>query len=395
MTHPPVSIVRCGTYDQAAVDAAVAESIRLVGGMGRYVQPGQRVLIKVNLLSRKKPEEAVTTHPAVVEAVVKLVQAAGGRPVIGDSPAGPYTGHRMTQMYRVTGMEEVARRTGAALNDDFGEATRSFAGGALFKSFSLTRSVLDADVVIAMPKLKTHGLTAYTGAVKILFGCIPGMGKVEYHVRLPRLEDFAGMLVDLALCVRPALTVMDAVVGMDGPGPSAGRIRPVGLIIASPDPFALDVAAVSAVGHDPGRIPTIAAAGRRGLPARIEDVNILGAPLDEVRLHDFVLPGTGGIQSVQNRLPGPLNRAIRTAISPRPVFHHDLCTGCADCFTSCPPKAIEMRKVAADGRGDQKGAARPHVDLGRCIRCFCCQELCPQKAVEVHRPWLSRGLLRT
>ncbi|MHB8947273.1 MAG: DUF362 domain-containing protein, partial [Bacillota bacterium] len=212
-----MSVVRCSTYEQEAVDRAVAESVRLVGGMERYIKPGQRVYLKVNLLTRRRPEEAVTTHPAVVEAVVRMVQAAGGIVTIGDSPGGPYTERWVGPIRRTAGLDEVAQRTGAAIDQEYVEMTRAFPEGKLVKGFVLTKAAAEADVIVAVPKLKTHGFMSFTGAVKVLFGCIPGLHKMEYHVRMPVVQDFADMLVDLALCVRPVLTVMDAVVGMDGP----------------------------------------------------------------------------------------------------------------------------------------------------------------------------------
>lgn len=380
----PVSVARCDSYEYARerVQAAVDEAVARLGGIERFVRPGQRVLLKVNLLTRRKPEDAVTTHPAVVEAVVRLVQRAGGQAVIADSPGGPYTEAGLRALYRVTGLTEVAERTGAVLNYDIGEVTLPHPTGRLVKSFPVIRPLTEADVVIAISKLKTHGLTTFTGAVKVLFGVIPGMHKAEYHVRMPVLDDFAGMLVDLAELVRPQLSIMDAVVGMDRAGPSAGRPRRIGLIFASPDPFALDVAAVSAVGGDPARVPTIAVAERRGLPSSLADIEWLGPRREEVAVRDFEFPGRGGFAAWAARANSPLGRRIVGLAQPRPLFRHERCTGCGECARNCPAKVIAL------------SGGRPRADLNGCIRCFCCQELCPQKAVEIARPWLNRLLFR-
>lgn len=380
---PIVSLVALADYgDQALVDERVREAINLCGGMAAFVRPGQRVLLKVNLLMRKRPEEAVTTHPAVVEAVVKLVQAAGGQAIIGDSPGGPFSPKQLATIYRWTGMQRVAERTGAELNYDIAEVQVTHPEGRILKGLTLGSYVTSADVVIALPKLKTHGLTLYTGAVKVLFGAVPGVHKAEYHVRMPRLDDFSDMLVDIATRVRPALTVMDAVVGMEGAGPSAGKPRAIGALLASPDPFALDVVATSLVGIEPGKVPTIEAAARRGLPAALTDLTVAGESLENMRILRFALPATVGIDFFERHLPHFLAGWVRERLRPRPVFLHVSCTGCEACYRNCPPQAIQMVNQ------------RPEVDLSKCIRCFCCQELCPQKDVVIRRPWVVQALLR-
>lgn len=378
----PVSVVRCDSYEHDRALAAVSEAVDRLGGIAQFVRPGQKVLLKVNLLTRKRPEEAVTTHPAVVEAVARLVQQAGGKVTIADSPAGQYTEPALRALYQITGLTDVAERTGAELNYDVTELTRPHPEGRVAKSFAIIKPLVDADVIIPVSKLKTHGLTTYTGAVKVLFGVIPGLHKAEYHLRMPVLDDFADMLVDIAEMVKPQLSIMDAVVGMDKAGPSAGRPRDIGLILASASPFALDVAAVAAVGGNPAAVPTIAAAGRRGLPSTLADIEWLGPRLEDVLASGFEFPARGGFARLAARATSPFGRRLVGLAQPRPVFRHVSCSGCGECARNCPAKVITMR----DGR--------PYVSLDRCIRCFCCQEVCPQKDVEIRRPWLNRTLFR-
>ncbi len=351
--------------------------------MSAFVQPGQRVLLKVNLLMKKRPEEAVTTHPSVVEATVRLVQEAGGIPVIGDSPGGPYNKNALQSIYSRTGLLEVAERTGAELNQDFGQTVRSFPEGRVAKSLVITNCVTEADVIITLSKLKTHGMMTFTGAVKNLFGVIPGLLKAEYHLKMPKIMDFAGLLVDIAQYVKPALSIMDGIVGMEGNGPSAGQPRNIGALLLSIDPFALDVVAADLIGLKPGKVPTIRVAKERGLIASLDEIDLKGDARSLWRIQDFIVPKTVSANFLDMvPLPKSVRGFLLNRVRPRPVFSHDQCKGCSDCVNNCPPKAL--------GMDDQK---RPIVDLEACIRCFCCQELCPHQAVEIFRPWLGKKIL--
>jgi uncharacterized protein (DUF362 family)/Pyruvate/2-oxoacid:ferredoxin oxidoreductase delta subunit len=378
---PKVVVKYCPEYT-ADVEGILRQGLQELGGMTAFVKPGQKVLLKVNLLMKKRPEEAVTTHPSVVEAVVHLVQEAGGIPIIGDSPGGPYTIGSLQGIYARTGLKEVAERTGALLNLDVGQTVVTHPEGKIVKSLAVTKSVTDADVVITLSKLKTHGMMTFTGAVKILFGVIPGLLKAEYHLKMPNVQDFAELLVDIATCIKPALSIMDGIVGMEGDGPSAGKPRSVGALLVSQDPFALDVIASHLIGLKPEKVPTIMAARGRGLPSRLDEVDWAGDARSLWRIQNFVLPKTSSVNFIDMvPLPKGAKNFLMNRVRPRPIFQHDLCIGCQDCFKNCPPKALVMNEQN-----------RPVVDLDACIRCFCCQELCPRQAIEIMKPRLGRTL---
>jgi uncharacterized protein (DUF362 family)/Pyruvate/2-oxoacid:ferredoxin oxidoreductase delta subunit len=366
------------------VEQHLREGLAELGGMSAFVKPGQKVLLKVNLLMKKRPEEAVTTHPSVVEAVIHLVQEAGGIPIIGDSPGGPYTVSALRSIYARTGLREVAERTGAILNEDVGQTIIQYPEGKLVKSLTVTNCVLDADVIIPLSKLKTHGMMTFTGAVKILFGVIPGLLKAEYHLKMFKVYDFADLLVDIATYVKPALSIMDGVVGMEGDGPSAGKPRNIGALILSTDPFALDVIATDLIGLKPEKVPTIMAARLRGLTSRLDELQLKGDSRSLWRIQGFVIPKAVSTNFLDM---APLPRSVKTFIlnrvRPRPIFEHATCVGCSDCVNNCPAKAITMNENQ-----------RPVVDLEGCIRCFCCQELCPHQSVKLFKPWLGRTLLK-
>ena len=380
---PQVTLLKCDRYDYDLVGQTIRKAVDTLGGIQAFVKPGQRVLIKLNLLMKKKPEEAVTTHPAVVEAVVRLVQEVGGIPIIGDSPGGPYNARALKGVYAAAGIDAVAERTGAELNWDFGEVTLPCPAGNVAKSLTVTTCFANADVVISLSKLKTHGMTTMTGSVKVLFGVIPGLKKAEYHLKMPRIDDFANMLVDIVELVKPKLTIMDAIVGMEGDGPSAGTPRQIGVVLASKDSYALDVVAARIIGLKPEDVATIRAARNRGFVARLEELELQGDKLDEVTIRDYKVPKDFPANFLDGKVPDIVRDFVVNRLRPKPEFVHAKCVGCGVCIEACPPEALTLNE-----------GKRPVVDLSKCIRCFCCQELCPKKAVEIERPWVGRQLFR-
>ncbi|MDI7275320.1 MAG: DUF362 domain-containing protein [Anaerolineae bacterium] len=379
---PSVYVGRCLTYEEAEVEEAVRQAVLALGGVGRFVRPGQRVLLKPNLLLFKPPETAINTHPAVVRAVAALVQEAGARAIIGDSPGGG-TGHNplaLRRLYRVTGMDEVAQATGAELNLDCEALEVPCPEGRLVRRLDVMRPAATVDAIINLPKLKTHGLLRYTGAVKNLFGLVPGRIKLGYHTKLQDAERFSGMLLDIVTWARPVLTIMDAIVAMEGEGPSAGRPRELGLIVAGEDPAAVDLAALDIIGLDPQTVPTARVAARRGLTSgRSADLEVLGLSLEEARVPDFHVPMSGSADVLLT--PPGIRRWLERRFVASPQAG-ERCTGCGVCAQNCPVEAISITE------------RRARMDLARCIRCYCCHELCPQHAIELRRSALARFLAR-
>ena len=374
-----VAVKKCENYDQNIFNK-VKSAIDLIGGIENYVAPGDRVVLKVNLLMGKKPESAVTTHPEVVRAVANLVKKAGGKAVIADSPGGPFNNLNLNRAYKLSGFEKIAKEEGIELNHDTTGKKVSFAEGKIKKSFTIANYVKDADLIINLPKLKTHGLTMYTGAVKNLFGTIPGLLKAEYHLNLEKINLFSEMLVDLTELIKPELTLMDAVIGMEGDGPSGGNSKKYNYLLASTSPYAVDVAGSYLMGINPQKeVPTISAAKNRGSVANISNINLLGDKL--IAKKDTKIPDIEKKSNlIDQKLPESISNLLSYFLRPRPVFNHDKCVGCGDCVESCPAKTIELK--------DSKAV----VDLSDCIRCFCCQELCRYNAVEIKRPLLGKLL---
>ncbi len=375
-----VMVLECKEYNIGLIKEKLKQGLKPWGGIEAFVKPGQKVLLKTNLLMAKSPDEAVTTHPALVQAVVELVQEVTGQITIGDSPGGPFNQGRLKKIYRKTGMEEVADKSGVELNWNFESTNLSFPNGKFLKNVRVGEFITDADVIINLPKFKSHGLTKMTGGVKNMFGAIPGLLKAEYHFNMQEIDDFANALLDIFMVTDPDLTIMDGIIGMEGEGPSGGEPIELGKLLISSNPPALDVVMAELAGVEPESIPTIVAAKDRGLIYQLEEIEILGI---EIKSEGFTVPTIDqSAQLLERRLPKPLARFLRARLRPRPIFNDDICIQCGACIRSCPSQVIKKTKTGVE------------VDLDGCIRCFCCQELCPEEAVEIHRPWLGRILFR-
>lgn len=378
-----VSVAKCENYKKQNVVNAMHASLDNLGGIHKFVKNGDKVLIKANLVMRKKPGDGVTTHPSLVEALSREILEAGGVPIIGDSPGGPYNQAMLRAVYRETGMEDVARATGAVLNYDTGIREVYHPQGSIIKSLSVITCVEEADIVISFAKLKTHGMMLFTGAVKNLFGVIPGILKAEYHFNMPDTGDFADMLVDVCTYIKPELSIIDGVVGMEGEGPSSGRLVNSGIVLASENPFALDFAALSLIGIDPDTVPTIIKARQRGVfTGDMSSIRLLGDGLNGLKVKRFETPAIVNASFIEGKYPRFIVDMVNRMLRPEPVFDPATCAGCGDCQRVCPPGAITMKDN------------RPRADLDKCIRCFCCQELCFHGAVKIYRPWLMRAIHR-
>ena len=346
-----------------------------------YIKPGMCVVIKANLVSAMKPDEAATTHPTLINALTDILTEYGASVIIGDSPGGLYNSAFVGRVYTVTGMREAVAH-GAKLNDDFSQATATFPEAKVLRDFTYTAYLDKADAIINFCKLKSHGMMGMSCAAKNIFGTIPGIIKPEYHYRFPRYEDFADMIVDLDEYFKPEISIADAVIGMEGNGPTAGTPREMGCILASHSPHNLDMIAAKIIGFLPKELPMLEAARRRDLvPEDISEVKVIGNP-DAFVLSDFErvverrsLEFTGdGKNKLKVFFGGIAAKILRT----RPALKKDLCVGCGICANICPAKAIVITK-----------RKKAKIDRKACIRCFCCQEFCPKSAMKVHRTPLA------
>lgn len=376
-----VAIAECRQYDLDQITNALKQTLQGIGGWEPYIRKGERVLLKINLVMSKKADAHATSHPVFVQALAQLLEEYGAEVIIGDSPGGLFNAQVLRHVYRGTGIEKMAQDAGLQLNYNTETMEVENPDGKLMKHLTMTAMLKDVDHVISVCKLKTHGMMTYTGAVKNLFGTIPGTVKADYHVRMPNEDDFADAILDIGMAVRPVLSFMDAIVGMEGNGPTAGTPRPIGAILASANPHHLDMVAAGMIGLEASQVPTLRGAIARGFldPARVWTV---GENPERFRIADYKLPDHIHPDLLKQKLPAWMADIVSHMARAKVKFDGRKCIGCGICASNCPAEVIVMKDHS------------PAVDYKKCIRCFCCQELCPKEAVTVKESWIFKLINR-
>ena len=375
----PVAVVPLTEYTPESAREALTRLLLPLGGL-EFVKEGMTVVIKANLVSAMKPEAAGTTHPILLGALTDMLRERGARVIVGDSPGGVYNSAFVGRVYKASGMHSLTEH-GAELNSDFSQCSAVFPEGKVMHEFTYTGYLDKADVIINFAKLKSHGMMGMSCAAKNMFGAVPGIIKPEYHFRYPKYEDFADMIVDLDEYFHPILSIADAVVGMEGNGPTAGTPRAINCLLASHSPHNLDMVAAKILGFEREELPILEAAYRRGMtPETPDEVKTFGDVASlilgdfervvERRSLQFGGDGKNPAKRLFSKIAGAL---LRT----KPVVKKDECVGCGVCRDVCPAKTIVIKgKLAKIKRKD-------------CIRCFCCQEFCPKSAMKVHRSFIA------
>jgi uncharacterized protein (DUF362 family)/ferredoxin len=371
-----VSIVKCENYEHQKVKKSLLRSLELIGGLESIVKPGNNVLLKVNVIGGFSPERAATTHPAVVGAMIEIVKEAGGIPWVGDS-SGAYGYTAMS--LEISGIKKACEEYGGKLINF--ESTGTYpvnVDGKILTALNIAKPVIDCDVLVSLPKMKTHQLTKYTGAVKNFFGVIPGPGKAAIHRQAPTEESLSHAVVDIYSVLKPGLAIMDGIVGMEGEGATNGTPVASGIIISSADCVALDVVASEIMGFSHRDILTTRLAHERSLGVgEFEKIEVLGEQVNDVRL-DFKKS-----KYLYYRLPKFLHNFVFKYLenASKVEIYEEACKRCKICFNSCPASAITLEP-------------HPLIDQEKCIKCYCCHELCRNGAVKLRTSYLGRRLMK-
>jgi uncharacterized protein (DUF362 family)/Pyruvate/2-oxoacid:ferredoxin oxidoreductase delta subunit len=366
-----VAIERCPSYSAEDVGAAVRRVLDLsLADRVREIE-GKLVLVKPNLLAAREPERGITTHPVVVGALIDYLRGKGADVVVGDSPAGALRG--VGRVWEKTGMLHLCKSKDVPLVnfEAAGWITQSVEG----RTYQISRAVLAADYIVNLAKFKTHVLTLLTGAIKNMFGCVPGFRKSALHLAHPRPRPMSKALVDIFSLVPPWVSLADAVIAMDLDGPSSGRLRNLGFIAASTDSVALDAVLARVAGIDPLEVPTTAEAFRRGLgEASLSRIVFPCLEPEEVAPVDFKVPGNWKFSLI----PGFAGRLLSRFLWVKAAIDPDICTGCGECLDVCAARAIVIE------------GAKAVIDHRLCTSCLCCHEACPVGAVQVGMSRLAR-----
>lgn len=367
-----VSIGKCSEYDFATVYSALKQ-------IATDVPPpdvnGKVVLLKPNILSPKKPEHAICTHPVVVGAAVKLFLELGAKTVlVGESPATA----NPTSAAKATGMYTQILENGGQWVEFSEQITVDCPEGKIVKSFEFASPFAKADVVVSLSKLKSHQFMSYTGAMKNLFGLIIGLKKAQTHYRFSNKNDFATFLTDLNIAAKPQYAIMDAIVGMEGPGgPGNGDPVELGFLAASDNILALDWICASIVGYNPIQIPNLKDALERGIWLKSpEEIKTVGSTIEEVTPKSFkIVKESAASITLQHMLPNWLNSLATFVFVKTPRFNAKKCIKCGKCAEICPPQILSFNS-------DKKIVMR---DRKKCLHCFCCHEICPVEAITLHK----------
>lgn len=365
-----VVIKNCENYNIDILVQNINEGIDNLGGWDKYVYEGANVLLKVNLIGPKTSDSGAITHVEFVRSITKILKEKGCNVFIGDSSGGAIAGIAPTrESFISSGIEKMANEEGAIIKNFDKEGVVKCDNDLVYGPMYIAKPMFDADVVINLPKLKTHSAAMYTGAVKNLFGCIPGLKKAYYHKIAPNPLDFGNVIVDINKSCKIDLHIMDGIESMEGEGPTGGSVYESKKILISEDPLALDLVASKMIGMDSDNIPILKIAQKRNLgESNLDKIQLLGDYSILPKLYNYKLPKNYSSNKRKNH-----NSVIKVIdfMKARPKVNLKKWKSCNMCVESCPVSAIDKKSKI--------------IDYDKCIECLCCHELCLHKAIDLKR----------
>lgn len=377
-----VSLLRCENYDVDLIEKKIREGFELLGGeeyVRKVIPFNSKVMLKPNMLSVEGQNSIVVTNHKFFEAVIRVLKDYSSDISFGDSPG---FGDAKKAAEKI-GLLQVAERYGVKYAD-FNDSTHvKLEDSILCRSWTVAKAPYESDVLITIPRIKTHAMAFYTGAIKNQFGCIPGTLKAAWHTRMPDANNFCKMLLDLNTLVGTSFAIVDGIVAMQGNGPKSGTPYDLKSIVMGKSPSAVDSVAVRLIGYkDPLETPVLKEAydSKWGVVLP-EDIEVVGEKIEDLKAKDFELCRKGGNFFFMNP---QVNNFLRTLIAPNPILIEDKCISCRRCQEVCPEKPRVIQMV------DMNGKLKPTWNMKECIRCFCCQELCPAGAIETRHAPLGR-----
>ena len=347
-------------YENKLIEQALREAFCAIKIHENFFKPGETVLIKPNMVEAVSAERAVTTHPAVLQALIKILKEYNVKIIVGDSP-----GYQSTYLVAAScGIKAVCDTEQVELVEFVGAREFVNEQAKLVKRFYLADILGRADKIISLAKMKTHSLTGVSGAVKNMFGCVVGPSKAQFHLRMPRQNDFAQMLIDLQQTIKPCLQIVDGIVGMEGAGPRNGTPIKSSVIIVGKSAFAVDKIMADLMGMDGLKLPVSKLALEQDLLRHDQELD----PGERILIKKF--ERANNYTSLTDRVPKLLVSIAQRQLTLRPVIKSN-CLVCQRCLKQCPPQAITLQKE------------KLVIDYDKCIRCYCCQEFCPVNAIEL------------
>ncbi len=377
-----VILMPCDSYEEIQVYTAIKDGFTRLGGVSRFVNPEDKILLKLNLLGKAKAEAAVTTHPSVFKAVVQILREHDCEHITyGDSPA-------TTQPDKVAascGITEAAAQLNLQMADFVHGTETTLEHPIICDKFNICNAVLEADGMLNLCKMKTHALERVTGAVKNSYGCVCGLTKGFIHTQYPNAISFADLLTDLNHLVKPKLHIMDGILAMEGNGPASGTPTPMNVILMSTDPVALDAVFCSLIDLDPSLVPTNVSGQKGGIGTYESSEIEVETPGGSYTLEEISKLYGNPKFDVCRGVEGTVSSTLSQVLNPfrkRPVIDKNKCIKCGACVKACPvpEKAISQKNKEVF----------PKYNYKKCIRCYCCQEICPAGAIEVKEPFLAK-----